>query len=81
MRDHENQSSKEAKRVEKRAAEEAQLLAKEQVRQKREGKRTEKRAAEETKQSAKDRERKAAYLAKEQAIAKGQEARKLKAKE
>ena len=111
MKDQEEQSIKEAKReeksvggkhgessskrVEKRAAEEAQLLAKEQVRKKaylarekaveeasqaRETKRTEMRAAEESGQSAKDQARKDAYLAREQAIAKDQEARKIKAK-
>ena len=43
-------------------------------------KRTEKQAAEEIGQSAKDQARRGASLAKEQAIAEAQEARKLKAK-
>ncbi len=55
MRDQEEQSLKEAKRVEKRAAEEIG-------------------------QSARDQARKDACLTREQAIAKAQEARKLKAK-
>ena len=95
MRDQEEQSLKEAKRAEKRKAEEVGRLDKEQVRKKayslreeafekaskaRKTKRTEKRAAEEIGQSAKDQARRDAYLAKEQAIAEAQEARKLKAK-
>ena len=43
-------------------------------------KRTEKRVAEEIGQLTKDQTRKKVYLAKEQAIAEAQEARKLKAK-
>jgi hypothetical protein len=94
MRDQE-QSLKEAKRAEKRTAEEYGQLAKDQARKKayllreeaiekaskaRKTKRTEKQAAEEIGQSAKDQARRNVYLAKEQAIAEAQEARKLKAK-
>ena len=95
MRDQEEQSLKEARRVEKRVAEEADQLAKDQVRKKayltreeaiekaliaRKTKRTEKQTAEEIGQSAKDQARREASVAKEQAIAEAQEARKLKAK-
>jgi hypothetical protein len=81
--------------VEKRAAEQAEQLVKDQGRRKvnlareeaiekaskaRKTKRMAKRAAEEIGQSAKDQARRDASLAKEQAIAEAQEARKLKAK-
>jgi hypothetical protein len=95
MRNQEEQSLKEAKRAEKHTAEQAEQLAKDQVRKKaylireeaiekaskaRKTKRTEKQAAEEIGKSAKDQARRDASLAKEQAIAEAQEARKLKAK-
>ena len=95
MRDQEIQSSKEAKRVEKRKAEEVELLAKDQVRKKaylaREqeiengqkaeaAERGENHANEEIKELAREKARKEAYVAREKAIAQDQEARKLKAK-
>jgi len=95
MTDQEEQSLKEAKRVEKRATEEIEQLAREQARRKanlareqaieedqkeRETKRAEKRAAEDIEQLARDQARKKTNLAREQAIAEAQEARKLKAK-
>jgi len=95
MTDQEAQSLKEAKRKEKRIEEEAEGLAKEQVKKKaylvreeaieealkvKKTKRTEKRAAEEIRQSAKDQARREAFFANEQAMAEAQEARKLKAK-
>src|SRR4030042_1379213 len=95
MRDQEEQLQKKAKQSRKRTAEEAECIAKEQVRKKaylvreeaiekaskaRKTKRTEKQAAEEIGQSAKDQARREAYLAKEQTIEKAQEARKFKAK-
>ena len=95
MTDQEEQSLKEAKRAEKRAAEEIGQSARDQARRKanlareqaiaedqkeRETKRAEKRTAEEIEQSARDQARRKANLAREQAIAEDQEARKLKAK-
>jgi len=95
MRDQEEQSLKEAKRAGKRTTEEAEQLAKDQVRKKAylikeeaiekaskasKTKRMEKLAAEEIGQSAKDQARRDVSLAKEQAIAEAQETRKLKAK-
>ena len=95
MRDQEEQPLNEAKRKEKRAAEEAEQLAKDHARrkanlvreeaieddQKKRGiKRAEKQAAEEIKQSARDKARRKDTLAREQATEKDQEARKLKAK-
>ncbi|OGO05445.1 MAG: hypothetical protein A2Y91_07125 [Chloroflexi bacterium RBG_13_54_8] len=89
MRDEEEQSPIEAKRVGEHIAEEAEQLAKDQARRKaylaseqaiekelkaRGTKRSEKRAAEETEQPAKDQARGKAYLAGEQAIAEAQEA-------
>ena len=94
MRDQE-QSLNEANRAKKRTAEEAEQIAKDQVRKKAylareeaiekaskasETKRMQKRAAEEIGQSTKDQARKDASLAKERAIADAQEARKHKAK-
>jgi len=95
MTNQEEQSLKEAKRKEKLIEEEAERLAKEQVRKKanlarehaiektsksKQIERTEKRAAEEIGQSARDQARRKANLAREQAIVEAQEARKLKAK-
>ena len=94
MRDEEEQSVKEAKRVEKRVRGEAGRSAKEQVRKKaylareqavektwkaKETKRAEKRATEETEQSSRDQARRRALFTREQTIAQAQEARKLKA--
>jgi hypothetical protein len=91
----EEQSLNEARRAEKRAAEEIEQLARDQARRektlareqaieeeqkKREARRAEKRVAEEIEQAAKDRARRQANLAREQAIAEAEEARKLKAK-
>jgi len=95
MTDQEEQTLKETERTEKRLKEEAEGLAKAQVRKKvylireeaaekasnaKKTKRTEKQATKDSIQSARDETRKKAYLAKEQAIAEAQEARKLKAK-
>jgi len=95
MTDQEEQSLKGAKRKERRLEEEAERLAKEQVRKKanldreeaiekaskaRKTKRSDKRAAEEIAQLAREQSRREAYLAREQAIAEAQEARKLKDK-
>ena len=95
MTGQELQSLKETKRKEKRIQEEAERLAKEQVRKKanldreeaieksskaRKTKQTEKRAAEGIGQSARDQARRKVNLAREQAIVEAQEARKLKAK-
>ena len=89
------EKEKETKRSEKRAAEEVEQLARDQVRKKaylareqaieeahkeKEGRRSERRAAEETEQLARDQTRREADLAREKAIAKAQEAKKLKAK-
>ena len=94
MGNQEEQSLKEAKRVKKRAAEEAERLARDQERKKaylssekaieeaqkeKETKRLEKRAAGEAKQSAREQARREAYLAREKAIAEAEEARKRKA--
>ncbi len=95
MKDQEEQLMKEAKRAEKRTAEEIEQLARDQARKtanlireqaieknqkERETKRAEKRAAEDIEQLAKDQARKTANLAREQTLAEAQEARKLKAK-
>jgi len=95
MTDQEEQSLKEAKRAEKRAAEEIEQLTRDQARrkaslareqaieedQKKRGtKRAEKRAAEEIEQLTRDQARRKANLAREQAIEEDQEAKKLKAK-
>jgi hypothetical protein len=95
MTDQEEESLKEAKRKERRVKEDAERLAKEQVRKKaylareqaidknwklNKTRRAEKRASEEMEQLPRDQARKKALLAEEQAIAEAQEARKLKAK-
>jgi hypothetical protein len=95
MTDHEEQSLKETKRKEERAAEEIEQLDKDKARrkdslareqaieddQKKRGiKRAEKQATEDIKQSARDKARRKDTLAREQAIEKDQEARKLKSK-
>jgi hypothetical protein len=95
MGNQEEKSLKEAKRLEKRVAEEAERLAKEKERKKaylareqvieeaqreRETKRSAKRAAEEIEQLAREQARREAYLAREKAIAEAQEAKKLKVK-
>ena len=95
MKDQEKQSLRETKRVEKRSAEDAELLDKEKVRKKayllreeaiekaskaKETKRAGTLATEEIDQLAKDQARRKAYVAREQTIAQAQEARKLKAK-
>ncbi|MFC1935128.1 hypothetical protein ACFLXZ_02305 [Chloroflexota bacterium] len=95
MIDQEEQSLKQTKRKEERAAEEIELLAKDQARRKanlareqaigedqkvRKTKRAEIRAAEDIRQSARDQSRREANLAKEQAISEAEDARKLKAK-
>ena len=95
MTNQEEESLKEAKRKEIRIKEDAERLAKEQVRKKayltreqaiektwkvNKTKRSENRATEEIEQSAKDQARKEALFAEEQTIAEAQEARKLKAK-
>jgi hypothetical protein len=95
MTDHEEGSSKATDRQEKRIAEEAEQLAKEQVRNKtyfareqvieagqraNEARRSEKRASEGIEQSAKDRARSEAYLTREKALAEAEEVRKLKEK-
>ena len=95
MIDQEEQSLKETKRKERRIKEDAERLAKEQVRKKaylareqaiektwkaNKTKRSEKRATEEIEQLPRDQARKKALLAEEQTIAEAQEARKLKAK-
>jgi len=96
MADREEQSLKETKRKEKRLEEEAERLAKEQVRRKdtlareqaieedqkeRETKRKEKRAAEEIRQSARDRARRKDTLTRERAIEEEQKAKKTKQSE
>ena len=95
MRDQEEQSLKEAKRVEKSKAEEVELLAKDQVRKKdyfareqeiekgqkaKAAKRGENHANEEIKELAKEKARREAYAAREKAIARDQEARKVNVK-
>jgi hypothetical protein len=95
MTDQEEQSPKETERKEKRLEEEAEGLAKEQVRKKaylireeatekaltaKKTKRAEKQATKDIEQLAREQTRKKAYFANEQAIAEAQEARKLKAK-
>jgi hypothetical protein len=95
MTDQEEQPLEETKRKERRIKEDAERLAKEQVRKKaylaREQaiektwkankiKRAENRAAEEIEQLPRDQARKKALLAEEQTIAEAQDARKLKAK-
>lgn len=90
MREQEDQSPKEAKRAEKRAAQETRRLAKDEAKKKadsareqaiekssqaKEIKRAEERVAEEIEQLTKDKARKEAYLAREQAIAEAQEKR------
>jgi hypothetical protein len=95
MTDQEEQSLKEAGRKEKRLEEEAEGLAKEQVRKKaylireeatekaltaKKTKRAEKQDTKDIEQLAREQTRKKAYFAKEQAMAEAQEARKLKAK-
>ena len=96
MTDSEEQSLKKTKQVDKHAAEEVKLLAREQTRRKdtlvreqsieraskaREAKESDKRAAEEIKQLARDQARRKDTLAREQAIAEDQESRKLNAQE
>lgn len=82
MGDQEKQLRKEAKLSEKRAALEAAQVVREQAIQEeqslKEAKRAVKRIAEEPARLAKDQARKKADLAREQAIAKDLEARKLK---
>jgi hypothetical protein len=95
MTDQEEQPLEETKRKERRIQEDAERLAKEQVRKKaylareqaidknwklNKTRRAEKRASEEMEQLPRDQARKKALLAEEQAIAEAQEARKLKAK-
>ena len=95
MSDQEEQQLNVTNREERRSAEEARQLAKEQIRKKaymareeaiekaskeRQTRQAEKRATEEIGKLAKGQTRRKALLAKEQAIAEAQEARKLKAK-
>ena len=95
MTDQEEQSLKEAKRAEKRTAEEIEQSAIDQARRKanlareqvieedqkeKETKRAGKRDAEEIRQSARGQARRKANLAREQVIEEDQEARKLKDK-
>jgi hypothetical protein len=95
MTDQEEQPLEETKRKERRIKEDADRLAKEQVRKKayfareqaiemawkaNKTKRSERRAAEEIEQLPRDQARKRALFAEEQTIAEAQEVRKLKAK-
>jgi hypothetical protein len=95
MRDREEYSAKEAKRIEKLKADETAQLSKDDVRKKaylaREleiekgqkakiAKQAEKRASQDTKDLAREKTRKETYLAQEKKTADGHEARRLKDK-
>ena len=95
MRNKEEDSTKETKRIEKLKADETAQLAREDVRKKaylgreqeiekgqkaKDAKQAEERASEDIKDSAREKARKEVYLAQEKAIAKAHEERKLKGK-
>ena len=93
MKDREENTTKETLRIEKLKAEEAEQIAKDQIRKKAylareheiekgqkasENRQAEKRASEDIRDSAREKARKDTYLAQEKKIAEEQETRKIK---